>query len=590
MTMRCFPLVICCLFLGVFQSYAQESLRVLPEKVGGVSTSDMMHCWLFEQVDHAVAHWRDEYEKRTKPEQIAAYQTQRRQAFLDAIGGLTQRTPLHARVTGRINRPGFCVEKIIFESQPKHFVTAALFLPDSSMHKPPYHAVLIPCGHAIEGKAYPDYQRVAILAAMEGLAALIFDPFEQGERMNLLDEKGHPRFVGSAGHTMLGIPCIPLGRGAARFEIWDGIRVMDYLDSRSDILPGRFGCTGNSGGGTQTTWLMALDDRVFAAVPTCSISTGQRFLQHMGADDAEQNLFGQWAVGLDTADLFMMTAPRPKLIGATTHDGFPIDGAWQVFRDVKRLYTRLGFSERIDLIEVDAEHGFFQPLRESSIRWMLRWLVGRDEPITEPEDLPILSQKEIQCTPYGQVMLLDGARSVYDLNLDFENELAIRRKELWTTHDQAEMLNRIRQLSGIRSLAKLAEPTVESIATMKHDGMTVEKLVFQPEEGIWLPALRFMPNDKASGSVLYLHEQGKAAAATSGGAIEGLVKQGKVVLAVDLRGIGETRQTKQARSFFPGLGGDPQDIFTAYQLGRSYVGMRAEDVLVVARWLAKAGE
>jgi len=86
--------------------------------------------------------------------------------------------------------------------------------------------------------------------------------------------------------------------------------------------------------------------------------------------------------------------------------------------------------------------------------------------------------------------------------------------------------------------------------------------------------------------VIYVHEDGKAADAAPGGPIEALVRAGKAVLAVDLRGIGETQRTGQ-RYFNPDLHGpDGQDYYIAYHLGRSYVGMRTEDLLVCVRYLS----
>ncbi|UCE46532.1 MAG: hypothetical protein JSW47_13020, partial [Phycisphaerales bacterium] len=107
------------------------------------------------------------------------------------------------------------------------------------------------------------------------------------------------------------------------------------------------------------------------------------------------------------------------------------------------------------------------------------------------------------------------------------------------------------------------------------------------EDGIYIPALMFVPKQISSqGVVLYVHEKGKAAEASPGGLIEKFVKAGQVVLAVDLHGTGETQKISQRYlSFKPHFGSDWQDVFMAYLLGRSYVGMRAEDVLICARLL-----
>jgi len=182
-------------------------------------------------------------------------------------------------------------------------------------------------------------------------------------------------------------------------------------------------------------------------------------------------------------------------------------------------------------------------------------------------------------------MLLDGARSTYDLNRDYEKNLAGRRKKLWTTKNPTELLGRVRRIAGIRKLAELPEPEVRELDVIERKGCMIRKAGLMPEAGIYLPALVFMARQESPHrTVLYVHEEGKSADAAPGGAIEKLMRTGRRVVAVDLRGTGETQQTTQ-RKFTGTTGADWKDVFTAYLLGRSYVGMRAEDVLVCARLL-----
>jgi dienelactone hydrolase len=536
----------------------------------GAAPRDMMKLKLLADVDAAQKRWREAYEARKTPEQIAAYQKAHRKFFLDAIGGLPDRTPLNARVTDKIGRKGFVVEKVIFESQPRHFVTAALFMPDPKKHKPPYPGVLIPCGHSRTGKGSELYQKAAALLALNGMAALVFDPIDQGERSQFLDEKGRAPIWGTRAHTMIGVGSILLGRNTARFEIWDGMRAIDYLQSRPEVDKNRIGCMGNSGGGTQTCYLMCLDERIDCASPSCYVcALYGRLLKTYGPQDAEQNIHGQLAFGMDHADYVMMRAPKPTLLCTATRDFFDINDAWATLRCAKRLYGRMGFAERVDLAETDNKHGYHQPLREAAVRWMSRWLRNIDEPITEPADLKVLSDKEILCTPKGHVMLLEGARSTYDLNIDCEKQLIEKRKKLWSG-DSSAPLAQVRKLAGVGPLDKLPEPGVEEKGK---DG----RLIFRPEKGVYLPAiLRSGAKDKTP--VLYVHEKGKS--------VDVPAKDGATVLAVDLRGTGETQQGPQ-RYFSPQFGPDGQDVYVAYLLGRSFVGMRAEDIICCARWLAK---
>jgi len=584
---RVVSMVVCLgMMLGVAAA-ADENLIVLPEKIDDMVPGNMMSHYLRRLAGQKFEDWKAQYEQRKTPEQIAEYQKRLRKEFLEAIGGLPERTPLNPQVTGVIQRDGYRAEKVIFESQPNHHVTALLFLPDTGKYKPPYPGVLVPCGHSANGKASEAYQTMGALLALNGMAGLVFDPIDQGERSQMLSQL--PKLAGTRAHTMLGVGSILLGRNTARFEIWDGMRAIDYLQSHPEVDPKRIGCTGNSGGGTQTSYLMSLDERIVAAAPSCYITGFERLLDTIGPQDAEQNIYGQLEFGMDHADYLMMRAPTPILICAATGDFFDITGVWNSFRYAKRLYTRMEFAERIELLENDAGHNYNHIQRQGVVRWMSRWLLKRDEPIIEPE-IKLLEDDELQCAPAGQVMKLEGARSTYDLNRDLEKDLAKHRKELWASGNQAGLLDRVRQTAGIRKLKELPKPEVVRYDTIERNGYQIRKMILMPEDGIYLPALIFVPGTNANkpapprGLVLYIHEQGKAAVTVPGGPIEAMVKAGKCVLAVDVRGTGETQQDKQNK-FTDAIGLDWKDVFTAYLLGRSYVGMRTEDVLVCARFL-----
>ena len=570
-----------CLLATSVAAPAEENLRVLPPNASDSLATDMMSRYLQQQAQRRFEQWRQRYEELKTPEQIVAYQKNLNDRFLEAIGGLPAKTPLNPRVTGVVERDGYRVEKVIFESQPKHYVTALLFLPISGGHKMLFPGVIVPCGHASEAKVYETYQTMGASLALNGIAALVFDPIDQGERSQLPSVL--PKVSETTAHTMLGIGSILLGRSTARFEIWDGIRAIDYLQSRREVDPNRIGCTGNSGGGTQTAYLMALDDRIRAAAPSCYITGFEALLSTIGPQDAEQNIAGQLVFGMDHADYLMMRAPTPILICAATRDFFDIQGTWTSFRYAKRLYTRMGVAERIGLIENDAEHNYNKLQREAVVRWMSRWLLGNDTPITEPA-IKLLSGDEARCTPDGQVMHLEGARSTYDLNRDLSKELAARRAERWRTTSAADMLNEVRRVAGVRTLAELPKPTVEERGTPQRGTRELRKIIVTPESSVSLPALVFTLREGSPvGAVLYVHERGKAVDVEPGGPIAKLVDAGRVVMAVDLRGVGET----QSKGGWGGelLGPDIKDVLTAYLLGRSYVGMRAEDIFICARLL-----
>jgi hypothetical protein len=288
---------------------------------------------------------------------------------------------------------------------------------------------------------------------------------------------------------------------------------------------------------------------------------------------------------MDHADYVLMRAPKPTLMCVATRDYFDIEGAWQTFREAKRFYTRMGYPERAEIVETDATHGFSPLLRLGAVHWMRRWLLNSDEAVDEP-DFAVMTDEQMQCSPRGQVMLMEGVRSVFDINVEIEERLAKQRRQFWATTPRAEALQKVREIAGIRPLVELPKPGIEHVGTQKVNEYTIEKIVLRSEAGIRLPALAFMPEKPGPDAYLYLHGEGKQVDARRGGSIEELVRKKCLVLAVDLRGIGETVGKKADKGEKGYFGPDSKDYFLAYLLGKSYVGMRAEDALVCARFLA----
>jgi dienelactone hydrolase len=577
---------------------AADDLAVLPPPQQATLQSSMVYRHLQRLAEAAIERRLAAYEQTKSPEQVRAWQQTRREFFLRQLGDFPQRTPLNAKTVGTFQKEGYRIEKVIYESQPNHHVTALLYLPSC---KPPCPGVLIPCGHNSNGKAAERGQRAAILLAQNGIASLCYDPLGQGERYQLLSRDaaaespqatlarrgrsapipGNPPFNPVEEHNLIGIGSVLLGINTATYRVYDGMRSLDYLASRPEIDPKRLGCTGASGGGTLTSYLMALDDRIVCAAPACYLTTFRRLLAQAGPQDAEQVIFGQLAFGLDQADYVLMAAPKPIFLGAAARDvTFDIAGTWDIFREAKRFYARFGLPERVTMVDADEPHAFSLPLREGTVRWMRRWLLGIDDAVTEVE-APVLTDAQAQCTPGGQVLFLPGERSVFDLNRQREEALAGKRKTFWATTPTARALQAVRELAGVRRLTELPESVHRRLGLVQRRGYLIEKLVLEPEPGIQLPALAFVPPTAVDDAYLYVDGAGKQADTGPGGPIEALVAQGHLVLAVDLRGMGET----ELRGKRGGYWLKDQEASLAYLLGKSLVGMRAEDVLVCARFL-----
>ncbi|MFP4500202.1 MAG: alpha/beta hydrolase family protein [Candidatus Hydrogenedentota bacterium] len=555
-----------------------EDLAVLGESYDGIAGETMMQEHLDAIAQGYFEERAERFEKTLESEEaIAEYQQKQRDFFESQLGGWPERAPLDAQVVDTGTVGGVRYEKIIYESLPDYPVTAILYLPDA---EPPYPAVLVPCGHSNNGKASEVYQRACILLAKNGIAALIYDPIGQGERYYYLKDNGKPEVGTTMHHTLMGVGCILTGTNIAMYRIWDGMRGIDYLESRPEVDPERIGCSGNSGGGTLSSYIMALDDRVACAAPSCYLTTFERLLATIGPQDAEQDIYAQIEFGMDHADYLHMRAPKPTLICTATQDFFDIEGAWNTFREAKRLYAQLGFSERVSIIEYNDKHGFSQPRREAMAHWMSRWLRGVDEHITEPE-FDVLTDEQALCTPEGHVVKLPDMRTIFDVLAERADKLAEKRATERRTPEG--LREEVKQLTGTRPPAELPEPEWEKLDTVTHDGYRIDKVVIQPEPGILLPALDFVPEEDATRTVLYLHEDGKEAEA--GGDIERMVSEGARVLAVDVRSMGETRSTENSKGWDFQIGPDWTDYFRAYLVGRSFVGMRVDDIMQCVRAL-----
>jgi hypothetical protein len=164
------------------------------------------------------------YEAVKTPEQIADWQTSRREFFVRQLDGFPERTPLNPQVTGTMDRGAYTIEKVLFESRPQHHVTGLLYLPKA---KPPYPGVLVPCGHSANGKAAEPYQRACILLAKNGMAALCYDPIGQGERVQVLKPGTKPGAGSTGEHTLVGIGSILLGTNTAGYRISAGVARRD---------------------------------------------------------------------------------------------------------------------------------------------------------------------------------------------------------------------------------------------------------------------------------------------------------------------------------------------------------------------------
>lgn len=541
--------------------------------------SSKFYAHLQQEAYEALDRRAEAYEKLKTPEQIKAYQQRMRRFMTMQLGGFPARTPLNAHTVKTIQADGYRIENVIFDSQPRHRITANLYLPNVDG---PVPAVAVSSGHSRTGKTADYNQRFGIMMAKHGMAALCFDPIGQGERSQILTAEGQPQHNGTTTeHFLIGVGSTLVGRNTARYRVWDAMRAIDYLTSRLEVDATKIGFTGCSGGGTLTSYVMALDNRVACAAPACYLTTFRRLIETIGPQDAEQNIFGQVAFGLDHPDYVLMRAPRPTLFSSTTNDFFDIDGSWDNYRQAKRIYTRLGYPECVDLVEVEGKHGVHPQNLATITHWFQRWLLKRDEAVAAVE-LPTLSPDGLLCTKSGQVLTeFSDELSVFDLNADYESELLQSRISRLRGTDDEKLDSLVRKSIGVRPDSELQPPKFEDIARVQRENYHIDKLILRTDSGIPLPGLTFHPPSPVDDAYVYLHEAGKLGDTEEDGPIEELISEGYAVVTVDLRGQGETGIGKRDATLT-----DWKTYYLNYLLGKSLVGLRVEDALAVADFVA----
>ncbi|MBL8177562.1 MAG: acetylxylan esterase [Bryobacterales bacterium] len=364
-------------------------LRVLPAAVTLPGAGMAQSRPLLEQEAARILE-RAEKELAT-PQAWEPVRAQRRRE-LQAMLGLDPwpaRTPLNVQIRGSLDRDDHTVEKLAFESLPKFYVTANLYLPKQRKSQVP--AVVYVCGHAMvpEG-AKTAYQRHGISFARNGYACLIVDPIQIAEIFSLHHGVYAMQLYDwyARGYTPAGI------------DVWNAIRAIDYLAARPEVDASKIGMTGRSGGAAMTWFTAALDDRIKVAAPVMGIST---YLANLREDTQRRHCDCMFPINFHRHDMTHqggLIAPRPLLMAHGKKDDlFPVPGYTKFEEVLTRLYLGYERPDRFQNIVVDTGHQDSDFLREQVLRWFDKHLMGvtRDPEMTyrnaEPAELTAFQGK-----------------------------------------------------------------------------------------------------------------------------------------------------------------------------------------------------
>lgn len=514
----------------------------------------------------------------------AAYQKGLLPAIERAFSPRPAKTPLNARITGRIERPAYWIEKVLLESRPGCLVTANLYLPKHLDGPAP--CVLGTCGHSAEGKAADLYQAFAQRLAASGFVTLIYDPFNQGERDQyaLLEDREAVAQCTYA-HNMMGKQLELLGDSMIMWRTWDGIRALDYLLSRPEVDPAHVGVTGNSGGGTMASWLWAADDRFTMAAPSCFITTFLANLENELPADAEQYPYGVIGAGMEMVDLLISRAPKPILLLGQHLDYFDRRGHQEAFEELQRFYRLLGApEENVGCFRGPHGHGFFRENQEAMVAFFARHAGLDPRPLAEPE---VLDEGVLQATPTGQVMDA-GSKPVFAFVAEEAAALAARRPALTGAALRAAVTDLL------HLPARQEPPHHRNLRPARLDGAVYARYAVETEEDVRAILRRRMVTPAGANSLdvtpavrLFLpHASAEEDLASDPLALQ-LQQEGELY-ALDVRGMGESAPDEDNPFWHP-YGVDYMMHGYTRMLGESYLGRRVYDVLRTIDLLASLG-
>ncbi len=489
--------------------------------------------------------------RRPTPKSLAAFEVERkrRKAELMRCLGLDPmppKTPLNARITGVIQRNGYRIEKLVFESRPKFYVTAHVYVPTSpspregergsggeglisrspaaphpgaqSPPTPPegegggFPVIVHVNGHWAHKKDEDRIQLRAAFCALQGYIAIAVDSPGWSFEGNSLIER---RAEGNHNDWFM----VHGGTNATGYYVWDCIRALDYMATRPDTDMSKIGITGASGGGLATLYTFAADDRYSAAVPVVYMASLE-----LAPDNGClcNHVPGTCQIG-DRSDVIAIQAPKPVFIMGAQNDGeFPPDATRTTVEKMQKTWAL--FSPSTDRPEerkvfgriFDGPHDYSQPMREQMIGFFNKWLKGQGDgspvpqpaiAVIDPEDRQLL---DLDPAPQDELTMRDLSRE----------SLRYAMTSLPQTRCDPIALNGGRPTAGD---LKWRETRISA---------TKRQVTFESERGFVTPAILYLPSGDPKGYVVHVADQGKTSMPHPPG-------DGRAHLFLDLLGTGE---------------------------------------------------
>ncbi len=489
-----------------------------------------------------------------------------RRAEADAFLPRERRPALKPEILGTVQREGYRVERVVFQTRPGTYATATAYVPSGKTRVP---GVLCVHGHWAGARRDPVVQSRCIGLAKLGMFALTLDAWGAGERGTRASQN---EYHGG----LLGASLWPVGTPLHGLQLLDNIRALDYLQSRPEVDPQRLGCTGASGGGNQTTYISAFDERIQCAVPVCSVGTFADYLR--AACCVDEVLVGGLTF-TEEGDLLGLVAPRALMVITATRDvyHFGPESSGKAVERARGYFRAQGSEERLRHTLFESGHDYSKPMREAMYGWMTRWLKGEGDgsPIPEPPVTPE-DMEAVRCYPPDQ----RPPKVTTTVALVRERAEELSRRAALPPDAETWRREAKRRRERLTELLALPEGVPAGVVSGKPG--TGEALL-ETEPGVRIP-LR-SGTATGGGAALLLHPMGRKAALETALA-RALAARGIRVDAPELRGRGELTLPGQ------GLGDQIPDhnlVEWGLWIGRPVLGQWVHDARQVLAALDASG-
>ena len=567
------------------------------ERSYGEEMPDMLISYLAKKLNDLALTWDRKRALLKTAADLEARNAFVREKVVQMLRGFPAKNPLEPVVVKTMQRDGYRVENVMFQSRPDFWVTGNLYVPTTGSG--PFPAIVSPCGHYPLARMLPQYQSVYLTLVKSGFVVLAYDPIGQGERRQFWNPKTNVNEMPSPTyeHSMPGQLQLLLGENLTEYRVWDAMRAVDYLLTLPDVDPKRIGCAGHSGGGSMTTFVSVVDERIRCAAIIEGGMVNRWPMkvvpwEPIGPSDVEQNLFPAALYGIDQFDLHTAIAPTPVLTAIEQYTP-AFEKAAQAVQD---RYSQLGALEKFATVPSDDPHAWTPKLRLATADWFSRWFYDRKGPSIEPV-FATEPPESLYCTPDGSIRYSRKGQTVYSLILQKQSQLPPSRPVPKTSAEREtyrdEIGAEIRKLLHYRTSDQPLD--VRHIVTTPREGYRIEKIQFLSEPGIYIPAWVYVPDDKPGvlPTILYVNDEGiepdgmefegEEGSGLTHSVLDTLVREGNLVVAVEVRGIGQTRPLHPASTSCNEFGQlfdlETAMSYMAWFMDQSLLGMRVQDVV-----------